>query len=39
MKKKLFKTVWNGLVTLIPIILPLIVQHKDTIIKHSKKIK
>ena len=39
MKLKPLITVWNALVTVVPVVLPLIVQHKDTIIKHAKKVK
>lgn len=39
MKTKALILTWNALVGLIPIVLPLIVQHKDTIIKSAKKIK
>jgi hypothetical protein len=39
MKKKLLVMGWNTFVDAIPIILPFIIQHKDTIIKSCKKIK
>lgn len=39
MKAKVLIKIWNGVVTVIPIVLPLIVQHKDSIIKYSKKVK
>lgn len=39
MKRKAAIIVWNALVDAIPILLPLIIQHKDLIIKKAKKIK
>lgn len=39
MKRKATIIVWNALVDAIPIILPLIIQHKDLIIKNAKRIK
>lgn len=38
-QNKLFVVIWNGLVGMIPFLLPLIIQHKDTIIRTSNKIK
>jgi hypothetical protein len=39
MKKKVAIILWNALVDAIPIILPLVIQHKDVIITKAKKIK
>jgi len=39
MKKKFAIILWNAIVDAIPILLPLILQHKDLIIKNAKKIK
>jgi hypothetical protein len=39
MKTKPVILLWNTLVGLVPIVLPLIVQHKDTIIKNAKRVK
>jgi adenylyl- and sulfurtransferase ThiI len=39
MKTKISKLLWNALVDAIPILLPLIVQHKDKIIKGAKKVR
>lgn len=39
MKNKTFIIIWNLVVDSIPIVLPLLVKHKDTIIKCAKKIK
>jgi adenylyl- and sulfurtransferase ThiI len=39
MKKKAAIILWNAFVDAIPILLPLIVQNKDLIIKNAKKIK
>ena len=39
MKKKLLVIGWNIFVDAIPIILPFVIDNKDTIIKHAKKIK
>ena len=39
MKKKAAIILWNALVDALPIIIPLVIQHKDTIIKKAKKIK
>ena len=36
---KLVALLWNFGVDCVVLLLPLIVQHKDTIIKHAKKIK
>lgn len=39
MKKRTIIIIWNVLVGAITVILPLIIQHKDLIIKHAKKMK
>lgn len=39
MKKRAAIILWNAFVDAIPILLPLVIQHKDKIIKHAKKIK
>lgn len=39
MKRKLPILLWNAFVDAIPILLPLVIQHKDTIIKKAKKVK
>ena len=39
MKKKLLIMGWNAFVEAIPIILPLVIDNKDIIIKNAKKIK
>jgi len=39
MKSKSAVVIWNAIVSLVPIVLPLIVQHKDLIIKTAKKVK
>jgi adenylyl- and sulfurtransferase ThiI len=38
-KKKAAIILWNAFVDTIPIILPLVIQHKDKIVKNAKKIK
>ena len=39
MKKKLLIIGWNALIDAIPILVPIILNNKDTIIKNVKKIK
>ena len=39
MKRKLPILLWNALVDAIPILLPLIIDNKDKIIKSAKKVK
>jgi len=38
-KKKIAATCWNAFVDAIPILLPLVIEHKTAIIKKAKKIK